>query len=155
MQLIDGNIFVITGNKYTIDASKLINVADVVIGTGRGFMEGASQKKVMLCPSDKSDYPILATPENIFDLFSTNFSVRSSCEDTSNSLDILKMVLENEELKNQLQEYMCNFSKQYFDIDTIKYNLKEIYSRLAYDPSLYLLDTFAHMITILYISRKL
>src|SRR5690625_10197 len=45
------NVFFYTDKKFTIDGAKNIGAADFIIGTGRGFMEGALAGKVMLAPT--------------------------------------------------------------------------------------------------------
>lgn len=152
VKLIDKNIIILTDDKYTVNASKMIDVADVVIGTGRGFMEGASMKKIMLCPSGYSNYPIVVTQENIFNIFSRNFSFRSSEGSNKNNFDLLKRILENSPLKNELSDFMGCFSNQYFEIESIKDRILQIYQNLKYDYALDLFDTLNHFLHILYLN---
>lgn len=152
LKLIDKNIILLTDNKYTVNASKMIDIADVVIGTGRGFMEGASMKKIMLCPSGYTDYPIIVSQENIFNIFSTNFSFRSSEISQKNNCNSLKQILENRKLRNELSEYMGSYSKQYFEIESVKGRIIRIYQNLKYDSALDLFDTLIHFVHILYLN---
>ncbi|MEZ9042783.1 MULTISPECIES: hypothetical protein [unclassified Vibrio] len=70
-----------TTQDYTNNATRHIKQSDVVIGTGRGFMEGALLGKVMLCPSQQLDYPVIVTEENFASLFSKNFSGRQEVDE--------------------------------------------------------------------------
>ena len=55
---------IINDNNVAIDAKKIINTADFVIGTGRSFMEAASLGKVLLSPVANLSVPVLVTQEN-------------------------------------------------------------------------------------------
>lgn len=141
------NTILITDEKYTINASKIIDVSEYVIGTGRGFMEGASMKKILLCPSTHSKYPILATKENLFDLFGNNFSVRTfdnACTNSSN-FDTIMQVLQNAEIRSDLKKYMKQISQDYFEIEPVLKKYLEVYLQLKYDSKIDLFDTLVHL----------
>lgn len=71
------NLFtLITESKYTRNAKEIIDIADFVIGTGRGFMEASSKSKVMLCPSLDGDLPVLINEMTFQPAFDKNFSER-------------------------------------------------------------------------------
>lgn len=69
--------FVITDPHFTVNASRLISVAQAVVGTGRSLVEAALLGKVLLTPLSDSDKPVLVTEENWRELASTNFSERN------------------------------------------------------------------------------
>src|SRR5690606_27072648 len=58
------NIFIVTDEKYTSNAKEMIDIADWVVGTGRGFMEASSKGKILFTVSNYSDLPTLITPNN-------------------------------------------------------------------------------------------
>src|SRR5690606_14643937 len=70
------NIFFETEESIIADAKRIIDVADYVIGTGRGFMEASSKGKILLSPSQNGDYPVLINESNFKVAFSRNFSER-------------------------------------------------------------------------------
>lgn len=75
------HVRLITDERFTVNASELLGVADVVVGTGRGVMEAASLGIPVLVPGGGRRYPIPLTPENFESLFRDNFSPR--CSDPS------------------------------------------------------------------------
>lgn len=59
-------------------ASKMLYLADCVLGTGRSLMEAMSLGIPVLTPLKNSKYPTLVINENFDQLFSTNFSERNT-----------------------------------------------------------------------------
>src|SRR5690606_25903374 len=43
--------YIFSDEEVTRDAKRVVQVADVVLGTGRSFMEAASLGKILLCPT--------------------------------------------------------------------------------------------------------
>jgi len=114
------DILFFTDDRYTINASKLIDVADFVIGTGRGIMEAASKNKVLLTPMSNAKYPVLIDQNNFESLFKTNFSPRNSLRNYSDSTNFDKIVntMQN---KNKYVNAVNFIEKEYkakFDIRT-------------------------------------
>src|SRR5690606_20822663 len=81
-------------DRFSTNARRLLGCADLVVGTGRSFMEGAMVGKVALAPNQASDLPLLATPDSIEDLFSMNFSERSNigADDKKTIEDLLELI---------------------------------------------------------------
>lgn len=63
-------------NHLTDKASKMLYLADAVIGTGRGAMEAMSLGIPTLVPVRGEEFPELLTPKNFYGFLSTNFSPR-------------------------------------------------------------------------------
>lgn len=82
MEFSGDNVKIITDDRFTINASELINVADVVIGTGRSFMEAALLNKVMLSPASNLSLPVLAITGRVENIFKVNFSERYKADIT-------------------------------------------------------------------------
>jgi hypothetical protein len=72
----EGAVYWVTDERITRDAKQVIDVADVVIGTGRSLMEAVTRHRTVLCPVAGSSIPCLVTPDNFNALFETNFSER-------------------------------------------------------------------------------
>jgi len=151
------NIILVTDERYTINASKIIDVSDYVIGTGRGFMEGASMKKILFCPSTHSKYPILATKDNLFNLFDNNFSVRSfdNANANSDNFNMIMQVLQNNKLRSDLKNYMQQISHDYFEIEPVLGKYLRIYQELKYDYRIDILDALVHFGMITYTNSPL
>ncbi len=71
------DIVVVTDDVFTVNASRLIGIGDIVVGTGRGAMEAALQGKVLLSPVEDLPTPVLVTPGNIETFLHYNFSDRT------------------------------------------------------------------------------
>lgn len=141
------NTIIITDERYTTTASEIIDVSEVVIGTGRGFMEGASMGKILLCPSNASRYPILATKDNFHNLFDNNFSMRSFDESSTDSsnLDAIVQLLKKGEQKEELANYMYQMSREYFETEMAIKKYLIIYQELKCDPRIDIHDLIVHL----------
>lgn len=65
-----------TDKEYTLNASELIPYADVVIGTGRGLIEGLSYGKLLFFPVKDESLPCFMNAESYQEAFYHNFSQR-------------------------------------------------------------------------------
>lgn len=74
---LEDDVIIDTSDSFTHNASELLDVGDIIIGTGRNFMEASSLNKMLLVPYKDSDYPLLVTNANFDAIFSTNFSPRT------------------------------------------------------------------------------
>lgn len=132
----NNNIAVVTEDDFTLNAKEIIEIADLVIGTGRGFMEASSKSKVMLCPSSYGTFPVLVTENNFEKAFDKNFSERvefTSMEEKE-SLQEIQSLLSNElalkkEKRESYNRYLENFSMIKGEI---KY--RELYSEAIFTP---------------------
>src|SRR5690606_9425179 len=70
------NVDFITEDSYTEEASKMLYLADAVIGTGRGVMEACSLGIPILIPSRQTNFPVLLTGKNFQNYFNKNFTDR-------------------------------------------------------------------------------
>jgi hypothetical protein len=68
---------IVTDNRFTRSAARLIPIGQAVIGSGRSLMEAAALRQTVFTPLANSDLPVLVTLDNWRDLFTTNFSDRS------------------------------------------------------------------------------
>lgn len=90
-------IYIHTEKTYTLSASELIPYADVVVGTGRGLIEGLSYGKLLFFPVCDDSLPCFMDEQSYKEAFYHNFSQRvpkSSVVDPqvkfSQFLDLLK-----------------------------------------------------------------
>ncbi|TXE18867.1 glycosyltransferase family 4 protein [Psychroserpens burtonensis] len=91
------DVIIDTSDAFTHNASELLEIGDVIIGTGRNFMEASSLNKMLLVPYRGSDYPLLVTDNNFDAIFSTNFSPRTQVAnfDEVNNLEAIYYHLKN------------------------------------------------------------
>lgn len=129
------NITFLTENEFTQEASKMLYLADAVIGTGRGFMEAASLQIPLLTLNSLDDYPVLIDQETYCDAFKTNFSERNkfhNFDKEKNLSKIIKMISDNE-YRKQLSDFSYNIFSNYFDAELICEKYTEAYNQA--DPS--------------------
>ena len=136
------NVHIFTEDRFTLDAKELIDIGDLVIGTGRGFMEAASRGKVLLTPLADGDLPVLVTEENFADIFASNFSPRNRVEnynEESNYREI-RRVLVNRDRKQDLQEFARRLNTKHFDLYSALEQHKAVCCDLRYRTHLPLFD---------------
>lgn len=129
----------VTDNRYNINASQLLDVADIIVGTGRGFMEGASLGKIMLAPTDNTEIPVLVNENTFFDVFKYNFSQRFTTKlSTREALNEIVQVLTTA-TKNSNAEFIDEMAREFFIVDKISEKYMDIYMRVG-KPSFRALD---------------
>lgn len=74
---LEKNISIETEDQYTHNASELLGVGNLVLGTGRNFMEACAQAKKLLVPYQDGDHPLLVTSTTFENVAATNFSPRT------------------------------------------------------------------------------
>jgi glycosyltransferase involved in cell wall biosynthesis len=109
----------LTQNKYTQEASKMLYLADAVIGTGRGLMEAASLKKPLLGINSRGSVPCIIDADTFFDAFKTNFSERNTFNDKhiDNDFDKITKMIGNVDYYNELSNFSDSVFSKYFDIE--------------------------------------
>lgn len=139
------NIIFLVENEYTVKASALIDFADIVLGTGRSFMEAALLGKTMLVPCSNLDFPILVTSENINSFFSMNFSPRIFSDMTNEeSYNEIENVVFNNNFKGN---DLLGFSKDNFSSDLIYEKHLMVYRKSA-PEKLRFIDFLLHLYAI-------
>lgn len=138
----NSNIYLFTDDKYSVNASQLIDIADFVVGGGRSFMEAASRGKIMLCPLRNSRFPLLITEKNFHKAFDQNFSSRLIIDsfDQQENYQQIFQALVDEEYANNLSKFIKWSSSEHFEIDSKLAKYCEIYNNLKYKPCLNLFD---------------
>lgn len=107
-----------TDDQYTVEASKMLCLADAVIATGRGVMEAASLGIPVLVPVANSDVPILAHKQNIDRLFETNFSSRSLADenDLQENWGLIVKLINDEAYRKDLKQFIRSIFDEYFNV---------------------------------------
>lgn len=117
---------------YTMNASRYIGAADVVIATGRGVMEAASLNKAIMVPLASSQIPVLLDIKNYSQFFLSNFSPRArleSYDETANLKDIKDILSEPDQAKLRSQSSI--WFERDFSIDAVVSRYSEIYCQLG------------------------
>lgn len=110
------DVFFFTEEYYHLNASQLIDVADLVIGTGRSFMEAALLNKKMIIPTSNTTLPELIDDKNYLDAFYVNFSQRYESSKTDDVIlrEYLDAFASNKKIEKGLSSrYKKDFSAEY------------------------------------------
>lgn len=136
------HLYVISEPSFTTNAKALIDVADIVHGTGRSFMEASSYSKIMLVPTANLKYPVLFNKENHIDILNHNISGRyiEKYNNDEQSISEIIDLLKNKNYQKEIKEFTKNAYNQYFNIETVIEKYDEIYSNLKYNKSMKFID---------------
>lgn len=148
----DNSIYLFTDDKYTINASQLIDVADFVIGGGRSFMEAALKEKIMLCPLKNSSYPLLITKKNFQSAFDQNFSSRLIIDnfDPDDNYKQIIQALVDEEYADNITSFIKSVSSEHFEISSQLNRYCKIYNEAKYKMHLSIFDILTQFIRMVY-----
>jgi glycosyltransferase involved in cell wall biosynthesis len=140
---LEKDVIIETSDEFTYNASEMLDIGDVIIGTGRNFMEASSLNKMLLVPYKDSDYPLLVTDNNFEAIFATNFSPRTQVTDFNeqDNLDsIYKALKSKEESTSKL------WFEAYFNVKKGVDLYKNVYLNQDVPKNSNLIDTFANIL---------
>ncbi len=108
---------IITDPSYYTNASALVEIADVVVGTGRSFMEAAAKGRVMMTPALDLDVPYLIDANEFETAFASNFSPRVTFPEVSNeqATESMTAMLSSSSERQRLQLLARHWFESYFD----------------------------------------
>lgn len=125
-------IYFIIDEDYTNEASRMLYLADAVIGTGRGVMEAASLGLPILTPVIGNNFPSLIREDNFDFFFSTNFSERniSLINDDEEIKFIKRMLTSNNYLDDIKKNSKANFNS-FFDMEKGVNKYQDMYLEIS------------------------
>lgn len=129
------SVFFLTEDRFTANAKEVIEVADWVVGTGRGFMEASAKSRVMFSVSMQDDLPMLIGSHNFDQAFAFNFSERIAFENqqiVDNKVNIIKLFNEEEYEENLKKQSLIRF-REYFSIEGAVEKYSNMYTKLRDD----------------------
>ena len=128
------NIIIIKDDEFTIESSRLIDVADFVIASGRGFMEAASYGKVLLTYLADSPFPLLITQETFNRVFYYNFSPRNKIEDfdTEENYKKICMAIDKRSFYIKLECISKNLFDEHFNVCKVVEKYRDIFHNTHY-----------------------
>lgn len=115
----DENIHIFMQDDFAVNAKDIIDAADIVVGTGRGFMEAACRGKVLMTPLQGANYPLLVSKENFEKVIRTNFSPRNRIDgfDEEKNYQSIVEAIVNPGERERLGQQSIEFFNSYFNID--------------------------------------
>lgn len=143
---------IVTDSHFTRNASELIDIADFVVGTGRGLMEAATRGKIILAPLMNGRYPVLVNEDTFADLFRTNFSPRGVVpdHDDTKGLEQILSVCASEKERTRAREFSLAMAESYFRIDSVIDLYVNMYTSLKYENSRSPIDLLENMLYCFY-----
>lgn len=137
----DEYVTFITEDYFTLNGNSLIDIADFVIGTGRGLMEAASKSKILLTSIRDEKIPVLVTRDNFYNLFYYNFSNRSHLDDYSdeNNYSSIKEILKDNEKAQKQKQFSFECYQKYFSVQTIVPDYLKLYSEARFESKFHVL----------------
>jgi len=113
------NIHIFMQDDFAVNAKDIIDAADIVVGTGRGFMEAACRGKVLMTPLQGANYPLLVSKENFEKVMRTNFSPRNHIDgfDEEKNYQSIVEAIVNPGERERLGQLSIEFFNSYFNID--------------------------------------
>lgn len=113
-----------------IDASKILNKTDIVIGTGRAIREGMSAGNVGIVLG--KCYDGIVKPDNVESLKYSNFSGRTSNTppDTEHIVKDIKELIDNPVKFEELREWSYRYAKEHFGMKISIEKHMDVYNKL-------------------------
>ena len=117
----NGHVIFLTDPIYTTEASKMLYLADAVIGTGRGLMEASSLSIPLLAINKEDNIPVLLNNDNFLDAFKTNFSERNIFNDISSGNNIKNIItmIQKKDYYTEMSSFSKESFEKYFNIDKV------------------------------------
>jgi len=131
--VLDGTVVILTDDKYTRNASKMLYLADAAIATGRGVMESASLGIPTLTGNSLSSIPMLITMDTFEDGFKTNFSGRNVFSEKGNKDNLLNIqrVIVDPAYRTEISEYMKSIFEENFNVENSLAKYEDFYISLV------------------------
>ncbi|MBO3115784.1 hypothetical protein J4050_03450 [Winogradskyella sp. DF17] len=134
---ITNHVIIETDDKFTHNASKVLSAGNIIIGTGRNFMEAASLGQILLVPYEDEDYPLLVDNDNFDQVFETNFSPRTKVDNYNSRLNlenILSLVQSKDNYINSQKWFNSFFNvKEAVNKYTQLYNASDNHKLFLFD----------------------
>lgn len=149
----DKYLLTITDDEFTKNAKRLISLGDIVLGTGRSFMEAASKNKILLCPSLSGELPILINNSNFEEAFFYNFSERTNITnytDDSN-YELIKKTISDFKSPKYSTSFQRSIFNEHFNSENISIKLEYVYSKINSNLKMNYWDLFLNA---LFLFRK-
>jgi hypothetical protein len=125
---------------YTYNANCLVDIADFVIGTGRGLMEAASKSKILLSSIMDAEFPALLTPDVFEELFYYNFSNRSRIQNYSeeHNYNLIKDLVADSQKADNLKQFSSDIFHKHFSVQTAIPTYLNLYTQAKYESRMHL-----------------
>lgn len=123
------DVTILIEKEFTQGASKMLYLADAVIGTGRGIMEAASLGLPLLTINAEDNFPVLINEKNFINVFKTNFSERNKIElfNQEENLNNIEFMIKEKNYYNQLSRFSEDCFNKYFNVEKVLQEYDYVY----------------------------
>lgn len=120
---------VISDPELVAQASSVLDVGDLVVGTGRGLMEAAARGRIILVPARSGRLPALVNEKNWESLFRANFSERSEVQpwDEERNYADIRDVLQDSAARRRRAEFSRKLYEEQFALGRVVERYLAIY----------------------------
>lgn len=149
---LDEGIFLETDNVFCKEASKIIEVADIIIGSGRGLMEASALGKVLLAPNKNLRLPVLVEEKSFDNLFHHNFSGRTRFDDqyaAENERNLIELASSQD--KTRFTSFSRKMFAEHFDIRNGIHKYLAVYDAASYQKKP---DTIGKMVQTIVLTKR-
>jgi hypothetical protein len=141
----------VTDERFTGDTKQLIDVADLVVGTGRSLMEAVARGRTALCPVAGLSIPCLVTPANVDTLAKFNFSERGRLATTDEEqFQVLCARLRRGRTDEEVR-FLAAMSERFCDIESVIPKYLAIYDQQARRPEKLVFDMLLHALKVTFV----
>lgn len=129
-------VYLLTDDKFILNASRFLRLADVVIGTGRGAMEALSMRKPVFIGTEKKGM-ILVTKKTIEHLLYYNLSGRIgeidfNIRENNGFKVMLPRLIEDKQYRRKVEEESYSIFDEYFSVEKTVPVYETIYRELVF-----------------------
>lgn len=147
---------VITDGDLVKTASAILDVGDLVVGTGRSLMEAASRGRVVLAPVFAASLPALVTETNWRSLFRANFSGRAvpAGWGEDQNYAAISRALTDKAYREQLAAFSRSLFEKHFSLEAAVPQYLAIYRDAKMDEPWRLVDLALHWASVAWRTRR-
>jgi len=145
------NVEFITDER-TVQASKLLGIADCVLGTGRGLMEAMSLGIPVLTPASNNIFPVLVSKSNFNSLLESNFSPRNYIKDLNKSfeLDEIAAIVKDYKKYQSTKEDTIEMFKMHLSLESALHTYTQFYEKSLKKKRKYYIFNSVYLLKYLY-----
>lgn len=123
---------ILIDKNFTYNASDFNVCADIVIGAGRSFMEGAASGAIMMAPVKNSEYPALVEGNNVEYFEASNFSNRTKKNEIIDpDRDVVSYINKIQSDRDELVEFMRERYINVYSVESAVNSYEKLYQEIT------------------------
>ena len=129
---LEENVLLLNDESHTLKASRFLHYANVVLGTGRSFMEAASCGHLMFAPVKASRHGALVSEQNVEEFECHNFSTRtpkSALNDFSLHQEEWLRNIQDKEFYTVYEQWIKKRFREVYSVEAACIKYKDLYEK--------------------------